>query len=142
MFPQAGNPSGIPNAWASGVNLEFSVSWSAGGINAIGPHIVVTNGGSGPAFRCGVETTGAGVYSFTPSQVCAWDTWIPQRLEVLWSTGSNGYVRWDVNNQLVVQRSGATMFGTGIVNSCNMGLYGENVLRNEHTMAAMQYVVV
>lgn len=121
-FPQ----QTFPQAWQSGILTEFGTT---GPPASVGHHIAVSQDAR---WRVGVEKAPGNAWDFVYGPQVTFDRDIPMTFEIKWSEGSDGWLRWKIDGQVVVERQGATLFGAGsYVRVVGEGFYSALLGRNE-----------
>jgi chitodextrinase len=128
LFPSSGNASGWPQSWSSGVLWEWHTATASGQHVAVDP-------GSG-RFRVGIHKGQAG-YEFVSGPPIPLDRWVPCKIEVKWSSSSDGVLRVTIDGQQVTNYSGPTLI-PGEVPYLQFGWYGARQLRNEVWFAGIR----
>ena len=136
MFPSAGNPSGMTNAWA------VNSLWEIGHTADSGHHIALDMQTGQPRFRVGRQYAGGNNYDYVYSPPFAMDVWHEFKVRCKWSQGSDGLFFCAINGETMHDRTGPTYFaGHGNPGVAQWGWYGTRALDNEVRIAHMRRVM-
>jgi hypothetical protein len=135
MFPAAGNPSGFPRKYPDwGVFLEFKSRVNA---PPLGMGIDTTNAPYRNTIYLGA-TVGTNKRKALAPAALVYGRWYSWRIQLKWSSGSDGFIKWWLNGRLLADWSGPTIGASDGRPYLQFGFYSAAQLRNEVLHAALR----
>jgi chitodextrinase len=138
-FPSAGNPQGFPSNWLTNAFFEVGHTNVSSG-HHIALDMVWAQRGS-LRWRLGIATnepTNTWDYS-SPGTVVQMDTWYKWRMQIKWSTGSDGFINLWLNDQPVKSYNGHTAPNTAPP-ALQAGIYSIDDRPLQDQIANLHYV--
>ena len=130
MLPAAGNPSGVPNRWHAGVLWEFHTQSDSG------HHLAIDGRQSdgGPRLHFARYeppwTPGSSYKHSYDSAPLKFDHWYQCRMQIKWSSGDDGFLKFWLDGAVLDDYSGPTI-KPGERGYLQFGYYSVAELRNE-----------
>jgi Polysaccharide lyase/Fibronectin type III domain len=135
MLPAAGNPNGFPRNYPdSGILVDFHDSSAGAGGGGIG--IDTTDAPFRNNFYFDWNLRGVKRKAVSPNQL-VYDRWYSWRIQIKFSSGSDGFIKWWLDGQLLADWPGATIAPGGRP-YLQFGFYSDDQLRNEVFHAALR----
>jgi Polysaccharide lyase len=134
MFPAAGNPNGFPRKYPDwGVFLEFH---SNRGV-PVGMGIDTTNAPYRNTIWFSSHPFGGPKRKALAPAALVYGHWYSWRVQLKWSSGSDGFVKWWLDGQLRADWTGPTLAASEVP-YLQFGFYSAAQLRNEVIHAALR----
>jgi len=130
MLPAVGNPNGVPDRWQGGLLWEFHTQSDSG------HHLAIDGRQSdgGPRLHFGRYmapwTPGSSYQHYYDPAKLRYDHWYDCRLQIKWSSGSDGFLKFWLDGALLVDFSGSTI-KSGEQGYLQFGDYAVRELTNE-----------
>ena len=135
MFPAAGNPNGFPRNYPDwGVFVQFHSSVSAAGVMGMGIDTTDAPYRNTIYLSSYVSKTQKKALAPAPIEYGRWYSW---RIQLKWSSGSDGFLKWWLDGQQLANWTGPTM-NVGDSPYLQFGFYSATQLRNEVFHAALR----
>jgi Polysaccharide lyase len=137
MFPAAGNPNGFPRNYPDwGILVDFHDSSAGAGGGGIG--IDTTDAPFRNNFYFDWNLRGVKRKAVSPNQL-VYDRWYSWRIQLKFSSGSDGFIKWWLDGQLLADWTGPTL-AAGEVPYLQFGFYSAAQLSNEVRHADLRLV--
>jgi Polysaccharide lyase len=134
MFPAAGNPNGFPRNYPDwGVFFEFH---SNRGV-PVGMGIDTTNAPHRNTIWFSSRPSGRPKRKALAPAGLVYGRWYSWRIQLKWSSGSDGFIKWWLDGRLLADWTGPTL-AAGEVPYLQFGFYSAARLRNEVVHAALR----
>jgi hypothetical protein len=134
MFPAAGNPNGFPRKYPDwGVFFQFHSN--RGGPLAMG--VDTTDAPHRNTIWFSSHPFGRPKRKALAPAALVYGRWYSWRIQLKWSSGSDGFVKWWLDGRLLADWTGPTL-ATGEVPYLQFGFYSAAQLRNEVVHAALR----